>query len=338
MGQILALSTGHSFYHLWVKSPEMQFEVDRLLAENEYHVVQSEFSIMGFFHLKTSAVKVLDVHDVEHDKIRRMWLNTRSPIRRFHYQREYMKFLREEMQVCNRQDALLVTSARDKEILNAEVPQVPKFVVPNGVDMTYFHPSHLVPEPASLVFTGLMSYVPNHDGMLYFLDKIFPLVLREVPHARVYIVGGQPRRKLVKRASHNVVVTGYVEDVRPYVWRSSVFVVPLRMGGGTRLKIFEAMAMKKPVVTTSIGCEGIDVRNEESALIADEPQAFAQAIVQLIQSADLRQRLVENGYELVKSEYEWSVIGQRVGEVYQSLLPPVKRCTEGEVCRTASLL
>jgi len=249
-----------------------------------------------------------------------------------------MKFLREEMQVCKMQDALLVTSARDKEILNAEVPQVPKFVIPNGVDMMYFRPSHLVPEPASLVFTGLMSYIPNHDGMLYFLDKIFPLVLREVPHARVYIVGGQPRRKLVKRASHNVVVTGYVEDVRPYVWRSSVFVVPLRMGGGTRLKIFEAMAMKKPVVTTSIGCEGIDVRNGESALIADEPQAFAQAIVQLIQSADLRQRLIENGYELVKSEYEWSVIGQRVGEVYQSLLPAVRKCAEGEVCRTALLL
>ena len=113
---------------------------------------------------------------------------------------------------------------------------------------------------------------------------------------------------------------GYVEDVRPYVYRSSVFVVPLRMGGGTRLKVLEAMSMKKPIVSTSIGCEGINVRHDESILIADEPEAFAAATIKLLRDAALRERLVEKGYALMKSEYEWEVIGKGVEEIYRHLI------------------
>jgi len=305
--------------------------IDRVLSENDFDVVQSEFSIMGFFNLRTNAVKVLDLHDVEHDKIRRMELNTRSPIRRLHYRREHKKFLREEIYVCNRQDALFVTSKRDKGLLESAVPGIPKIVIPNGVDMSYFTPTGQAAEPASLVFTGLMSYLANSDGMLYFLDHIFPLIEQQVPNAKVYIVGGHPPKKLRERASDRVIVTGYVEDVRPYVWRSSVYVVPLRMGGGTRLKILEAMAMRKPIVTTTIGCEGIDVRHGQCVLIADEPSAFAEAVVQLIRNATLRKSLVENSYELVNSEYEWSKIAHRVEDAYQTLVRLDRKNVDAEV-------
>jgi glycosyltransferase involved in cell wall biosynthesis len=324
LGQFAALLTNHSFYHLWIRDQKMQSEINRLLSDNDFDVVQSEFSVMGFFRLESEAVKILDVHDVEHDKIRRMWSNTRSPLRRFHYRREHRKFFREEAEVCSSQDALFVTSMRDKELLDAMVPQVPKFYIPNGVDSSYFKPYDGSAEPASLVFTGLMSYVPNYDGILHFLDEVFPLVKKEIPEAKIYIVGDRPTKALLKRSSESIIVTGYVDDVRPFVWRSSVYVVPLRMGGGTRLKIFEAMAMRKPIVTTSIGCEGIDVRDGESVLIADDPQAFADATVKLLRNAALRRELGENGFEFAKSQHDWSVIGEHVDEAYQTLVASAK--------------
>lgn len=322
LGQFYALGTSHSFFYsqLVGQGDAMQRKIDQLLTENDFDVVQAEFAPMGSFQLKTDAVKILDAHNVEYDNFRRMWVNTRSLIRKLHYYREYKKFAREEIEICRKHDAILVTSARDKAILDADVPDVPKFVVPNGVETSYFKPSTISPEPSALIFTGMMAYVPNYDGMVYFLDHIFPLIQREVPEAKIYIVGNRPPRELRKRASKQVVITGYVEDVRPFVWRASVYVVPLRMGSGTRLKVLEAMAMKKPIVTTSIGCEGIDVRHGESVLIADTPHAFAHAVVELLRRPELQSTLIQNGYDLVRSSYEWSVIDEHVETVYQALV------------------
>lgn len=323
IGQFRALWTSHSFFSDLLRSDAMQRTISTLLDRSEFDVVQSEFYMMGLFRLNTAAVTILDSHNVEYDNFRRMWLNARSPLRRLHYYLEYQRVFAEEIEVSRKHDAILITSARDRAILDEHVPQVPKFVIPNGVDTAYFQPSPDTPEPYSLVFTGMMAYVPNYDGMLYFLDEIFPLIQKVVPEAKVYIVGKRPPKELIRRASDRVIVTGYVDDVRPFIRRASVYVVPLRMGSGTRLKVLEAMAMKKPIVTTTIGCEGIDVVHGESALIADDPQAFAHAVIELLHRADLRQTLTRNGYDLVRSAYEWSIIGEQVETVYQTLVRPV---------------
>jgi glycosyltransferase involved in cell wall biosynthesis len=249
-----------------------------------------------------------------------MWLNARSPLRRLHYWSEYRKFYREEIYACSNHDAILVTSERDKQILDRDLPDSSKYVIPNGVDAAYFKPGTEKPEPFSLVFTGAMSYAPNSDGMLHFLEHIFPRILKQIPQMKIYIVGSGPPRALLSRASSNVIVTGFVEDVRPFVWRSGIYVVPLRMGGGTRLKVLEAMAMKKPIVTTSIGAEGINVCDGESALLADEPEQFADAVVRLSQDINLQQKLTANGYDLMLRQYEWSVIGIQLQSTYQSVL------------------
>jgi glycosyltransferase involved in cell wall biosynthesis len=246
--------------------------------------------------------------------------NTLSPIRKFYYNQQYIKIRREEIDTCRKHDAIFVTSAMDKACFDRDIPSVPKYIIPNGVDTGYFQPFTSPPEPHSLVFTGMMAYVPNYDGMLYFLDNIFPLIQREVPDVKIYIVGSRPPRKLMNRASENIVITGFVEDVRPYVSRASVYVVPLRMGGGTRLKVLEAMAMKKPIVTTSIGCEGIDVGHNESVLIADDPQDFAEQVIQLFRTSALTHTLVRNGYDLVRTRYDWGIIGNQVDAAYQSLI------------------
>jgi glycosyltransferase involved in cell wall biosynthesis len=320
LGQVFAFWSKHSYFYSAAMSSVMQETIRRVLRDEAFDIVQTEFASMGCFSLATDAVKILDSHNIEYDNFRRVWLKTRSPFRKLHYYDEYRKFAWEEIANYRNQDALFLTSARDKELIDCSLPDMPKFVVPNGVDASYFTPSPQEPEPFSLVFTGAMSYFPNNDAAVYFLDNVFPLILREIPEAKFHIVGIQPPKELLKRNSSNVVVTGYVDDVRPYVYRSSAFVVPLRMGGGTRLKVLEAMAMRKPIVSTSIGCEGINVRQEESILIADDPETFARSVVRVLRDAELRRRLTEAGYELMKNEYEWEVIGRSVDRIYQELL------------------
>jgi len=321
MGQLVSLFTPRSFFSMLVESTAMKQELHRLLAKNSYDIIQTEFTHTAAYDLPSGAYRIIDSHNVEYDNFRRIYEKERSPLRKLHYYYEFKKFKKEEREACLRYQSVFMTSERDKEILDRDVPEIPKYVVPNGVDSTYFTPSEESPEPYSLVFTGAMSYVPNNDGALYFLDAIFPLILKQVPRVKVYIVGGTPTKKLLHHSSDNVIVTGFVDDVRPYIRRSNVYVVPLRMGSGTRLKVLEAMAMKIPIVTTSIGCEGIDVHNGESVLIADDPQSFADSVIRLMNDQSLRRKLTENGYETVTAQYTWSVIGEQVEALYKAFRP-----------------
>ena len=156
----------------------------------------------------------------------------------------------------------------------------------------------------------------NHVGLHWFCDEVLPLIAAKVPDVKLYVVGKSPPESILARRSAQVEVTGTVPDVRPYVWKSAVYVVPLRMGGGTRLKVAEALAMKKPMVSTRIGCEGIDLKDGESCLMADAPQDFADAVVRLLGDRKLRTVLAENGHRVAKQKYDWNVIGETLERIY----------------------
>lgn len=318
--QLISVFNNNSYSFIRTYHQEMQKLLDDILANNTFDIVQTEFPHMASYKINSDAIKILDAHNVEYSILKYQWQHTSSPIRKFFYQKEFQKIYREEIAACKRQDVLLVTSANDKNTFDSHIPEIPKNVIPNGVDSSYFVPSTEKPEGHRLVFTGAMSYIPNSDGIIYFLDNIFPLITKAIPDTKLYVVGDMPPQKLRQRASDNVIITGYTYDVRPFVWKSSVYIVPLRMGSGTRLKVLEALAMKKPVVTTSIGCEGIDVQNNESAIIADEPQAFADAVIKLLKDQNQHNNLIENGYELMKQQYDWNVIGEKLNNVYSSLI------------------
>jgi glycosyltransferase involved in cell wall biosynthesis len=320
LGQALALGGRRSFHNLSVVGAEMQRTLDRILSTGEFDAVHTEFSHLGPFRMRTPAVKVLDAHNVEHDVFRRYVETLPLGPRRLHYWLEWKKQRREEIACCRAHDLILATSERDAQLLRHQAPGVPCHVVPNGVDSSYFTPSPAPPEPFSLVFTGMMAYLPNHDGIGWFLDEVFPSVRRAFPEAKLYVVGKAPPRDLRRRASSHVVVTGTVDDVRPWAHRAAVYVVPLRSGGGTRLKIAEALAMKIPMVTTSIGCEGIEVTDGESALVADSAEEFASAVVTLLGSEGMRRRLATRGFELVRKRYDWSAIGEQMENAYAGVM------------------
>lgn len=317
--QVYSLFTSHSYWYNWGQSKKLKNNLRDLIARKDFDIILGEFASMGHFDFETDAVRVLDAHNIEYDNFRRMSTLDWSYVRKKFYEREYKKVHQEEVEAFKRHDAIFTTSDRDGDIIKNDVVDVSQYVIPNGVDTEFFSSSGADPEPFSMVFTGAMSYVPNYDGMIYFLNEIFPIIKKAVPQAKIYIVGSKPPSVLKKYQSESVIVTGFVDDVRPYVDQANVFVVPLNMGSGTRLKVVEALSMEKSVVSTSIGCEGIDVEDGEHLIVKDEPAAFAEAVIQLFNDAQLRNKLVYNGYDLVKKKYDWEVICSSIDEAFHEL-------------------
>lgn len=229
-----------------------------------------------------------------------------------------------EDRYLDKPDYIVAVSERDASVLRAGHPRRRVSVVENGFDAAGTRP---LPEPRggnNLVFVGTMLYPPNTDAVIYFAEEVLPIVCRTVPDAAFVVVGMSPPEQLRRSARPNVVLTGSVADVVPYYEQALVAVVPLRAGGGTRLKILEAMALGRAVVTTSKGCEGLDVCHGEHVMIADSAADFARCVVELLQRPDLRQELARNARRLVETRYDWSIINEKLSAFYDNELSKVR--------------
>jgi glycosyltransferase involved in cell wall biosynthesis len=301
-------------------SDAMQAKLDELRSREQFDVIQIESSQLAGFSFDPRSVLVVDEHNIEYELLYRMYRTERSAVRRFYNWLEFTKFKREEIDTWRSVAGCVMTSAREQKIIRGLAPGKPTIVGANAVDVEYFAPSAQPTDGNALVMTGLMHYRPNIDGAVYFLQEIFPRILASRPDAIFYIVGAGATHELKGFASPNVVVTGTVPDVRPYAQKAAVFVVPLRMGGGTRLKVLEGLSMEKAVVSTSVGCEGIDVVHGEHLLVADEPQAFADAVLKLSNDRKLAAKLGRQGRALMERKYKWEAIVERLEEFYHQLL------------------
>jgi sugar transferase (PEP-CTERM/EpsH1 system associated) len=201
---------------------------------------------------------------------------------------------------------VVMTSKADESFMKKIAPYAPTMSITNGVDSEYFYPSNEQGNPLQLIFTGVMSYGPNEDAVVYFCKDIFPLIKREYPSVQFWIVGQNPFPKVQALSNEpGVHVTGAVDDVRPYVHSAGIFVSPLRYGAGIKNKILAAMAMQKPVVATSLSLDGIEAHAGEEVLVADTPVGFAEEVCRLLKDASLTRRLGENGHKLVIERYSW---------------------------------
>lgn len=322
--QLRSLLSPNTHWYRMTWTPQMQQAIDEVTRHVEFDLIQIEFPMLGQFRYPRTPLRILDAHNVEYENLARMSKVGHSPLRRWYYAREVEKLRTEELDIARRQDAVLVTSTVDRDSFARDLPGTPSVVIPNGVDLQYFSPSKIRSFRPALVFTGMMGYQPNIDAMYFYLQQIHPRIRASRPDATLSIVGKNPPKSLVDMQIDGVTVTGFVEDVRPYVHQAMVYIVPLRMGGGTRLKILEAMALQRPIVTTSIGCEGIDITDGEHALIRDDPREFADAVLELLQNQGLRKRLASAAFELVREQYDWTLITARMEESIQSLRSTAK--------------
>lgn len=244
-----------------------------------------------------------------------------NPLKKLIFYLQYRSFVHYESVICPCFDMCVCVSSEDQRRLSSLCPDATIEIVPNGVDLDYFSPGAVEEDDTCLVFTGSMDWQPNEDAVLYFCDYILPIIRESLPEVRFYIVGSNPTGRVLKLSRQKgVIVTGSVEDVRPYVASAVVYVVPLRIGGGTRLKILQALAMKKAVVSTAVGCEGLDLQPDEHLFVADEPRQFAAKTIQLIRDPSLRYRLGENGRNLVQEKFDWDVIVKGLDLQYRKLI------------------
>lgn len=216
-----------------------------------------------------------------------------------------------QREVANLLNVVVSVSEEDASFMRNQLPaDIAVWTVPNGVDINYFQPSNANNEAGNIIlFCGSMDTVMNVDAVLQFAKKVFPLVREKVPDSEFWVVGRNPAKQVHHLARQGFIkVTGTVEDVRPYYDKAKVFVAPFKFGGGTKLKILEAMAMKVPVVSTSLGSQGIDVTDGEQLFIRDNIEEFAEAVIKLLEDEKERNKLINNGRRLVEERYSWSSI------------------------------
>jgi glycosyltransferase involved in cell wall biosynthesis len=226
-----------------------------------------------------------------------------------------------EARVCRLFDVVATISEEDDRRLQEMAPGVDSIVAPAGVDTSYYTPTLGPEEPNTLVHVGSLEWPPHVHGMKWFLCNVFPLIRRRVPDVKLKLIGKIPPGFQRYAASFpGVIPIGYVEDVRPHVARAAVYVVPLLAGGGIRLKLLEAFAMGKAVVTTSVGTEGIKANHDEHLLIADTPDLFATSVIRLLASPSTRSELGKKARHLVETNYTWDVCIRQLERAYAKAL------------------
>lgn len=309
MWQMRSLLSTRSWEHHLYRRPRLQRLLDDHLAQHSYDAIVIEFSYMGIYDFSRArgrSLVVLDEHNIEYDILRRTASAT-GFVRRAFNELNWRKLRREEVAEWNHVDGVALVSARDEAVVRAETPRVATHVVPNGVDTEGFSPRpDVTPRPLTLLFFGAMNYFPNTEALVWFVAEVMPLLARDFPNVALRVVGAIPEDGPVP-ALHggNVNIVGFVDDIREEIARAHVVIAPLRIGGGTRLKILEAMSMAKPIVATTLGAEGIDITHGHDILIADTPEEQASTIARVFTDRGLSDQLGEAARATAVAGYSW---------------------------------
>jgi len=286
----------------------------RCLDNSPVDLILCEWSPYAVYLKETADIKaVIVAHNIEARIWRRYYETEPGVLKKWYIGRQAVKVDAFERAAFRAVDGATAVSSEEAAAIKSFNPDLPVQVVENGVDLDYFAPSDPPPRPDRLVLTGAMDWRPNQDAAVYFVEAIFPLLRYKFPSLEVTLVGREPPRRVVELGRvDGVTVTGTVDDVRPYISEAAVYVVPLRVGGGSRLKILEALAMKKAVVSTSVGAEGLEVTPGRHLELADTPQQFAQKVSILLHDAPRRTQLGEAGRRLVEERYGWDSIAAKL--------------------------
>ncbi|CAN5737962.1 glycosyltransferase [soil metagenome] len=313
---------GGRAYTRWAyESREFRNRLEHLVSTRDFSVIHLDsLDLVGYIPALEGHQMVVAHHNVESSLLARR-ADSEDAFRRRYLYLQARFTAREERTWCPRVALNVAVSNEDQETLASLAPGSRIVVAPNGVDTTAFLPTTQEPDQ-DIVFVGGHTWFPNRDGMEYFADSILPLIRRTHPRVRVTWVGRAAQPVVEAMAAKGVQMTGYVDDIRPFVARAKCFIVPLRVGGGTRLKILDAWALGKALVSTSAGCEGLIRKDGENLLIADSPQEFASAVGRVLDDENLRRLLERGGRTTVEKHYDWSTIGHSMLKEYRTLIQP----------------
>ena len=310
MQQLFSVLLGRSrlldAYHI----EAVQQAVDDLCSMDHYDAVIFESVYMADYRFPEGTRVIIDQHNIEYELLYRTYQHEKSFARKWYNWWESIHLKPVELERCRKAHGVLVTSEREALLLKSLVSESVIAVVPNGVDTeTFQRVSQEEQVPDRIIFTGSMNYYPNINAVLRFARECWPLIRLKAPNVTWQIVGQNPPSEVLDLGKQpGISVTGSVPDVKPYLAAATVAIAPLHIGSGTRLKILEAMAMGKAVVSTSLGCEGLAVVSGKHLIVADQPEMFADAVVDLLQNAEQRAMLGSTGRELAET-YSWRHCG-----------------------------
>ncbi len=288
-----------------------------LLERSNFDVIHYEMFHAAQFRVETNIPSVLSLQNIDSMIWQRLRAHSSNPLRRFSFWTQERLFHRYEQSMVRKFDIVACTSEVDRRFIQQIGPGLNTDVIPNGVDIELYRPAHTLEETATLIYTGSMDWLPNEDAAIYFADKVLPKIKEKHPKVKFYVVGQYPTERLQRIGNRpGITVTGRVDDVKPYIARATVYVVPLRIGGGTRLKILEALAMEKAVVSTTVGAEGLNLKSGEQIVIADPPDQIAHATIELMANQAMRRRLGKSGRQLIEASYDWRHVGRKLHTLY----------------------
>ncbi len=323
------------------RRPHFRSTVEALLEREHFDVLFCDFlqTAVPLLHC-TFEPKVVFEHNVEFQLRQRKWQVEKHPLRKVLFGTEWKRTRPLEARVCRSFDHVLTVSEEDQRTIQHEFGIDHVSTLPTGVDTDYFHPLASHSEPGRLAFVGSMDWDPNEDAVVWFLESIYPSIRQAVPNARLVVVGRNPSSRLLAlaRKSPSVEITGWVPDVRPHLSQAEVVVVPLRIGGGTRIKIPEAMAMAKAVVSTPIGAEGLPFQDRKQIRIAEHARDFADDVVELLRNARVRSEMENAARREVTKNYSWETVVDKVEDVLRRVTSHGKQARVEEMTRDAAVV
>jgi glycosyltransferase involved in cell wall biosynthesis len=305
-----------------VKRTVHELQFDMLICDDIY--------MLANLPAKADIPILLNKHDITHEIIERFLAHEWNPVKRLYGQVEKRKVRRLEIDACASSTAVLACSERDEKLIRSLCPKAETAIVPNVVDVGSYEPSY-EDDGRTVLYVGAMDWFPNRDAVDYFISEILPTLKQLVPAARFVVAGRNPSCKIRQRYRNlpDVKFTGSVPDMRPIIAKAAVCVVPLRIGSGTRLKILEAAAMGKAIVSTSLGAEGLNFLPGREFLLADEPEEFARAIAGLLADESRRLEMGRAARRRVQKHYDVSTLRIAVREALEKLAPehaPIESC------------
>lgn len=300
-------------------------KVEEIIKEKNIDIVFIDHLHMAFYGKlikeKFSEIKlILREHNTEYIFWERIFKEEKNALKKVIFWWQYLKVLQYEKEITDIFDKCLMISPMDQINLKKINSNTKTVVIPTAVDIQdYKLPQVTEIIPYSMLYIGSFSWLPNLQGILWFLKEVWPEIIEEFSDTKIFVVGKNPPDEIIRFKGKNVIVTGYVNDVKPWIAKAEIFLVPLFSGGGIRIKILEAMAMRKPIVSTSIGAEGIDVNNMKDIIIADNKEKFVRSIKLLFDNKKIRVNLSKNSIKLIEDKYSFKAIEKKIYHIIENL-------------------